>query len=292
MKPEFIDIHAHLNFVAFDADRDEAVKRALDAGVWMINVGTQLDTSKKAIEVAEMYKEGVYATIGLHPIHTGKSYHDTKELGEGGVEFTSRGEIFNHNSYLELAKHPKAVAIGECGLDYYERITNLESGITNKKEHKIQEETFRKHIELAIEVGKPLMLHVRNGGGRSAYRDVLSILKSYPSDKLRGVFHCFVGSWEEAKEILDCGFNLSFTGIITFARDYDEAVKNAPLNRIMSDTDSPYLAPVPFRGKRNEPVYIKEVVKKIAEIRGEDFEVVKRQLALNALSFFGLRACS
>lgn len=285
MIPDFIDIHAHLNFSAFDADRKETVKRALDAGVWMCNVGTQQDTSKKAIGLAEKYEQGVYAIVGLHPIHTGKSYHDAKELGEGGKEFTSHGETFSSTIYRTMAKHPKVVAIGECGLDYY-RMEHKSWSM----EHKKQEETFRKHIELAIEVGKPLMLHIRNGGGRSAYRDALAILKSYSFNlkSTPGDFHFFAGNWDEAKEILDAGFNLSFTGVITFTRDYDEVIRNAPLDRIMSETDCPYVAPAPFRGKRNESLYVKEVVRQIALIRGEDFEVVKKQLLANAANFFGL----
>ena len=281
--PDFFDIHAHTNFVAFDTDRDDVIKRALEQGVWMCNVGTQQDTSRKAIELAEKYKEGVYAIIGLHPIHTGKSFHDAKELGEEGKAFTSRGEVWDTTIYRSMAIHPKVVAIGECGLDFYRE--NEDSGF------KIQEKTFRHHIELAIEVGKPLMLHVINGSGRSAYREALSILKSYNLNLksfLRGDFHFFAGSWEEAKEILDEGFNLSFTGVITFARDYDEVVKNTPLDRIMTETDCPYVTPAPFRGKRNEPMYVQEVVKKIAEIRGEDFEKVKRQLVVNARNFFNL----
>ena len=285
MNPKYIDAHAHVNFAAFDADRDAAVKRALESDVWFMNVGTQQDTSRNAIELAEKYGKGVYAIIGLHPIHTGKSFHDSKELGDDSKGFTSRGEVFDMGIYREMAKHPKVVAIGECGLDYYSHDINVRIDVTDANIKK-QEETFRKHIELAIEVGKPLMFHVRNGGGRSAYRDVLAILKSYSSTKLRGVFHCFVGSFEEAREILDCGFFLSFTGVITFARDYDEAVKNAPLDRIMSDTDCPYLAPVPYRGKRNEPLYVQEIVKKIAEIRGEDFETVRTELVKNARGFF------
>ncbi|KKU26984.1 MAG: Mg-dependent DNAse [Candidatus Magasanikbacteria bacterium GW2011_GWA2_46_17] len=279
---DFIDVHAHVNFAAFDADRDTVIKRALDAGVFVINVGTQQDTSRFAIETAEKYERGVYAIIGLHPIHTGKSYHDTKELGEGGKEFTSRGEVFDMSAYRTMAEHPKVVGIGECGLDYYRE--NEDSGF------KIQEEVFRKHIELALDVKKPLMLHVRNGSGRSAYKDALAILKSYnlnlkstPCD-----FHFFAGGWEEAKEVLDAGFNLSFTGVITFARNYDEVIKNTPLDRIMSETDCPYVTPTPFRGKRNEPLHVREVAKKIAEIRGESFEIVKKQLVTNASRFFGL----
>ena len=288
MKPEFIDAHAHLNFSAFDADRESVIKRALEARIWMINVGTQKDTSKKAIELAEKYEKGVYAIVGLHPIHTGKSFHDKDEIGEGGQEFTSRGEEFDFEYYKKLALHPKVVAIGECGLDYY-RSKNYELGIINGGQKK-QEEVFRKHIELAIDIGKPLMLHVRSDGGRSAYRDALSILKSY-NFNLKSTpanFHFFAGGWEEAKEILDSGFNLSFTGVKTFTRDYDEVIKNTPLDRILSETDCPYVTPAPFRGKRNEPLYVREVVKKIAEIKGEDCEKVTTQLVVNAMNFFGL----
>lgn len=277
--PRFIDAHAHLNFAAFDADRDETVKRAVEAGVWICNVGTQKDTSRKAIEMAEKYKAGFYAIVGLHPIHTGKSFHDAKELGMGGTEFTSRGEVFNAATYRAMATHPKVVAIGECGLDYYR--TEHESWNLERKK---QEEAFQGQIALAAEVGKPLMLHVRSGSGRSAYRDALAMLKS--NAKVRGNFHFFAGSWEEAKAVLDAGFMLSFTGVITFARDYDEVIKNAPLERILSETDCPYVAPAPFRGRRNEPLYVKETVKAVARIRGDDFEIVRSALAENARNFF------
>ena len=119
MQPKYIDIHSHVNFSVFDLDRDEVIKRALENETWVINVGTQANTSRKAIELAHKYKEGVYAIVGLHPIHTDKSFHDKEELGEEGAEFTSRGEIFDKEIYRELLKDPKVVAIGECGLDYY-----------------------------------------------------------------------------------------------------------------------------------------------------------------------------
>ena len=119
MNPKYIDIHSHVNFKAFDEDRDEVIRRALGNDTWVINVGTQIDTSKKAVEIAHQYEQGVYAIIGLHPIHTGASFHDEKELGEGGVEFASRGEIFDKEKYLELLRDPKVVGVGECGLDYY-----------------------------------------------------------------------------------------------------------------------------------------------------------------------------
>ncbi len=293
MKFQYIDIHSHVNFAAYDADREEVVKRAAEAGVAMINVGTQADTSKKAVEMAEKYA-GCYAIVGLHPVHTNKSFHDEKELGlpaatsaevvagKGMAGFTSRGESFDSTIYRTMLKHSKVVGIGECGLDYYH---------LDEESIKKQREDFEKQIALASEVKKPLMLHVRSNASRSAYKDALAILKSSiinHESSPKGNFHFFAGSWNEAKEILDAGFNLSFTGVITFARQYDEVIKNAPLDRIMSETDSPYVTPAPFRGKRNEPMHVREVVKKIAEIRGEDFEVVRATLLENAAKFFGI----
>ena len=274
MEYKFIDAHTHVNFAAYDADREDVIRRAADAGVAMINVGTQLDTSLKAIELAEKY-ENCYAIVGLHPIHTTKSHHDAQELGEGGKDFTSRGESFDPAVYREMLKHEKVVAIGECGLDYY----HLDEDSIRK-----QKQDFEAQIALANEAGKPLMLHVRSNANRSAYREALEILKA--DAKVGGNFHFFAGSWEEAKEILDAGFMLSFTGVITFAWQYDEVIKNAPLDRIMSETDAPYVTPVPYRGKRNEPAYVQEVVKKIAEIRGEDFEKVRMALVANACRVF------
>ena len=286
MKLEFFDIHAHVNFSAFDADRDEVIKRALEAGVWMANVGTQADTSRRAIELAEKYKEGVYAIVGLHPIHTAKSFHDEKELGEGGKEFSSRGEVFDSKTYLEMVKHPKVVAVGEGGLDYYRHDTNtrMDANDTNKKK---QEEVFRKQIELAIEVKKPLMLHIRN-----AYDDAFEILNSYfliHNSKLRANLHFYAGDVATAKKFLDLGFSFSFTGVITFVRDYDEVIRYLPLDRIMSETDCPYVSPTPYRGKRNEPLYVKETVLKIAQIKDLDFEEVKKTLVANTRGFFGIQ---
>jgi TatD DNase family protein len=272
----YIDIHSHLNFAAFDEDRDEVVRRALEAGVAVINVGTQKDTSRKAVEIAEKH-DGAFAIVGLHPVHTSQSFHDKKELGEGGKEFTSRGEVFEAENYEELVKHHKVVGIGECGLDYY----RLDSDSEQK-----QKKTFVGHIDLANKAKKPLMLHVRNGSGRFAYREALELLKR--EAKVQGNFHFFAGSWDEAREILDAGFTISFTGVLTFTHDYDEVIQNAPLNRILSETDSPYVAPVPHRGKRNEPLYVREVVKAIARIRNEDEEKVRAQILKNAEQLFGI----
>ena len=285
--PKYIDIHSHVNFKAFDEDRGEVIKRALENETWVINVGTQVDTSKKAVEMANQYDEGVYAIIGLHPIHTGASFHDEKELGEGGAEFTSRGEVFDKEVYRELLKDKKVVAIGECGLDYYR--CNEESILRQKK-------ALIEQIELANEFNKPLMLHIRSNGKAdfvlgehgiyNAYEDTLNLLKKYA--KVKGDVHFFAGNWEVAKAYLDFGFTLSFTGVITFTHDYDEVIRNTPLDMIMSETDSPYVTPVPYRGKRNEPSYVREVVKKIAEIKNLPEGEVAQALIKNARRVFGI----
>jgi TatD DNase family protein len=280
MTPKYIDIHSHVNFKAFDEDRDEVIKRALENDTWVINVGTQIDTSKKAVEIAHQYEKGVYAIIGLHPIHTGASFHDEKELGEGGAEFTSRGEVFDKEKYLQLLRDPKVVAVGECGLDYF-RCT--EESIEKQKK------AFIGQIEIANEIGKPLMLHIRNNPEHkelNAYSDALEILKQY--GKVKGDVHFFAGDWEDAKGYIDFGFTLSFTGVITFARSYDEVIRNIPLDMIMSETDAPYVTPAPYRGKRNEPIYVSEVVKKIAEIKGLAENEVAEAIINNAKRVFGI----
>ena len=282
MIPKYIDIHAHVNFKAFEEDHSAVVRRALDSGTWFFNVGTQIDTSRAAIKMANRYQEGVFAVVGLHPIHTDASFHDKQELGNEGEEFTSRGEIFDKNVYREFLKDPKVVAIGECGLDYYH---------IKGKSLKKQKKAFIEQIELANEVGKPLMLHIRdarpNGdsSGR-AYSDSLKILKKYA--KVKGVVHFFVGNLEEAKGFLDFGFMLSFTGVLTFTHDYDEVVKNTPLNMILTDTDSPYVAPVPYRGKRNEPSYVNEIVKKIALIKNLPETEVEKAIVANTKRLFSI----
>ncbi|OGI59824.1 hypothetical protein A2814_02385 [Candidatus Nomurabacteria bacterium RIFCSPHIGHO2_01_FULL_38_19] len=291
MTPKYIDIHSHVQFKAFDADRAEVMARAIENDTIVINIGTQIDTSRKAVELANEYKEGVYAIIGLHPIHTGASYHDTKELGKGGKEFVSRGEVFDKEAYRELLKDKKVVAIGECGLDYY----RMDADSIEK-----QKRALIAQIELANEFNKPIMLHIRNGSisspqtipNRNAYFDVLEILKIHLKTNLpkgaRGDVHFFAGGLEEAKAFLDFGFTLSFTGVITFTHDYDKVIKNTPLDMLMSETDCPYVAPVPHRGKKNEPMHVREVVKRIAEIKNLPESEVADAIIENAKRVFGL----
>ena len=276
--PKYIDIHAHVNFKAFEEDHEAVIRRALDNDTWFFNVGTQVDTSRAAVKMANRYDEGVYAIVGLHPIHTGASFHDEKELGEGGKEFTSRGEVFNKDIYREFLKDPKVVAIGECGLDYYRM---------DKDSIKKQKQAFLSQIELANETGKPLMLHIRNNPkdkSANAYADALELLKKH--SKVKGDVHFFAGSPEDAKAFLDYGFTLSFTGVITFTDDYDEIIRNTPLDMILSETDAPYVTPAPYRGKRNEPVYVNEVVKKIALVKHLPEAEVAKAVVQNAKRVF------
>lgn len=283
MNPRLIDVHSHVNFNAFQEDGDAVIERALQADIGMILVGSQIDTSRRAVEYAEKYPEGIYAAVGLHPIHLEEAYFDiAEEKARGGMPgFTTRKEEFDYGSYRALAERPRTVAIGECGLDYY-RIMNHEAWSMEQVREK-QQETFRKQIALAREAGKPLMLHCR-----SAYEDMLRILKDERAEDIGGDVHFFAGDWAMAKQFLDLGFYLSFTGVITFSRDYDEVIKNAPLERIMVETDAPYVTPVPHRGKRNEPLYVEEVAKKIAEIKGVGAEEVCRTTTQNAIQLFRL----
>lgn len=283
----YIDTHAHVNINAFKDDYAAVLARCREEGVAVINVGTQQDTSKRAVELAEE-SDNCFAIIGLHPVHTSASYHDEAELGENMKGFTSRGEEFDPGFYRELAKSDKVVAIGECGLDYY----RLE-----KDTRVLQEKAFVAQIELANELGLPLMIHTRDSKGNSAsakadagvgnvYDDTYEILKTHA--KVPGNIHFYAGTYEQAKKFIDIGFSVSFTGVITFAKDYEEVVRNVPLDMIHGETDCPYVAPVPYRGQRCEPWMVKEIYKKIAEIRGEDEERVREQLLKNAQKLYSL----
>ncbi len=277
------DCHTHVQFAAFTEDWKQTIDRALQAGVSIINVGTQKDTSARAVEIANMYSKGVYATIGLHPVHTTKSFHDAQELGggEAAKAFTSRGEEFDHVFYAKLVRDPKVVALGECGLDYYRPTGDPE---VYKAKQKM---VFLHHVQLAMEFDKALMIHCRpSKGSDDAYEELLGILKDlkFPTD--RAVLHFYVGSQQMTQKFLDAGFNFEFGGVITFARDYDAQIKMIPLDRILTETDAPYVSPEPYRGKRNEPTYIVEVVKKLAEIKGVSYDEVAKATDANARKIF------
>ena len=266
MEIKYADIHSHLGFGDYGKDLEEVVSKMSDLGVSAITVGTDLESSKEAIRIASEY-ENVYACIGAHPAD-------------------NRKFVFDEKDFNDLADDPKVVAIGECGLDYFhiEKVFNNGENLAEdiKKEKERQKREFIKQIEFAVKYDKPLMLHIRD-----AYEDAYEILKKYKG-KARGNLHFFAASLDWADLFIKLGFTVSFTGVITFARQYDEIIKNIPLDKIHAETDSPFVAPIPYRGKRNEPGYVIEVVKKIAEIRGEDFEKVRSQLLENARRDFGM----
>jgi len=275
-----IDAHSHVQFPIYDSDRDAVIRRARAAGVKMIAVGTQAATSEAAIKLAHQYPEDIWATAGFHPNHLSEAwFHDKKE------QKAAAPEKFDINLLRQLAKDSKVAAIGECGLDYFRLITNNEQQITAKK---LQKEVFLEQVELAKDLQKPLMIHCRPSKGTDdAYEDLLKILNPIPYT-LNPILHFYVGGLEITKKLVAAGFYFTFGGVITFARDYDEAIKYIPLDRILLETDCPYVAPLPYRGKRNEPAYIIETAKRMAELKSVEYEVIARQTTKNLLTVFGV----
>lgn len=287
------DVHCHLNFKAFENDVDKVVKKAFEAGVTkIINVGAQLSSSKKAVELSEKY-ENLYATVGIHPHHADKIFSSCHpERSEGSPPTDSSAMPQNDMPWFKkleaLAKHPKVVAIGECGMDFYSYGSN---GITN---HKLQEELFIKQIELSSKLKLPLQIHNRHAG-----KEIIDALLNHKSSLLDppGMFHCMSGDLKFLKRVLDLGFYIGFDGNITYkgipkgeTTDLKDLVKYTPLARILTETDAPYLTPEPYRSGRNIPSYVILIARKIAEIKNISFEKVKEQTVLNASRLFQLNA--
>lgn len=303
----FIDTHCHVHFNAYKKDMDEVIRRSLSENVFMITVGTQTTTSRLAVETAERY-DGVWAAIGLHPNHTvEQEFFDEEELDlppfQGGIKKGSqeaktrfdhvktRCESFDSAYYRELAKHPKVVAIGEFGLDYYRIPENVEREEVIAR----QKVAARAQLAFADELDLPVIIH-----SRDAHQDQFALLKEFvEAGKLtrRGVVHCFTGTLEQAQDYLSLGFLISFTGIITFPPKKNDTAPNGrsplqnvvaalPLEAMMVETDAPYLAPQPVRGERNEPRFVKHVAEKIAELKGLSLEEVATATNANARLLF------
>lgn len=250
------DTHAHYDDEAFDADREALLASMPENGVGLIvDPGCDLDTSRRAVEIAEQYPH-VYAAVGWHP--------------ENCAPYTRE----SLDTLRAWAKDPKVVAIGEIGLDYYWE---------QNPPREFQQEVFRDQLALAQELGLPVIVH-----DRDAHADCLAIVKEFP--QVRGVFHCYSGAVEDAKMLVRLGWSLSFTGVITFknARKAPEVIAAVPLERMMVETDAPYLTPVPFRGKRNDSGYVHLVAEKIAQLKGLPAEQVERQTWENGVRFFGI----
>ena len=252
------DTHVHLNAEQFNEDLQEVIDRAIAEGVTnMVVVGFDEITIKKAIELAETH-DFLYARVGWHPVDA--------------IDMTQE-----HLDWLkELASHPKVVALGEMGLDYY----------WDKSPKDIQKEVFRKQIRLAKEVNLPIIIH-----NRDATADIVEILKEENAGEVGGIMHCYSGSVETALECVEMNFYISLGGPVTFknAKKPKEVAEAVPLDRLLVETDCPYLTPHPYRGKRNEPAYVKLVAEQIAELKGLTFEEVAEETAKNAKKLFGIK---
>ena len=279
-----IDTHAHLDFPEFAEDLDHVLLRAKQAGVErIITIGTTLQSSRKAIQLAERYPQ-IYASVGIHPNSASQERKD----------FLSELE--------EMVKHPKVVAIGETGLDYH-RLPSKQAGaevsqatfgaasfgtmeveIHDEAEKAAQSTVFEQHLELAAAAGKSVVIHQRD-----SWEDTIELLRKY-STRVRAVMHCFDAGLAQAQEVVDLGHFVSFTGIVTFenASEVREAAKSVPIERIMLETDCPYLVPVPNRGKRCEPAFVRETAAFIANLRRMSLAAFAAQTTQNAQEFFGL----
>jgi len=254
-----IDTHTHLDDVRYEPDRESILARAREAGVeTFVTIGCDLATSRAAVDLADRYPF-VYATVGVHP-------HEVKHIGDDWY-----GEL------RRLGAHSKVVAYGEIGLDYH----------YNNSPPKEQRERLREQISLARELQRPIVIHTRE-----AQEDTITILREEKASDVGGVFHCFTGDAWLAKDALDLGFYLSFSGVITFqnAAMLREIVRTVPMDRILVETDCPYLTPVPHRGKRNEPAYVRLVAEKLAEVKSQvgpiDFEQIALTTSANARRLF------
>ena len=280
---KFLDAHTHVQLPAYDADRDAVIARAREAGVSLVNVGTQASTSRAAIELAEK-NDDMWATVGFHPSHCNEDwYHDADE------QALPEREMFDADIFKELAAHPKVVAIGECGLDYYVREPGTELSHADKKR---QEEVFSSQIEIAKAAGKPLMIHCRN-----AFPELIVMLIARRSSLLAapGIIHFFAGTVDEARSLLDIGFAFTFGGAITFpprkgvARGaYDEIIEMLPFEAILAETDAPYVAPASRRGQRNEPAYVVEVIEKLAALKQVPVDEMAAHINANAKRVLGI----
>ncbi len=275
------DTHCHINFNHYKEDADDVVARARDIGVKMIVVGAQYSTSKRAVEVARLYGDGVWAAVGLHPTHL----FDMR-YGEGDEAYDTRKEVFDYVAYKALAEEDKVVAIGEMGIDYF----HMPEGIDPVEVKLKQRELFIQGINLSSDVKKPLIIHTRPSDRKNsdAYEDTLAVLKY--TGFANCVMHSFSGSVDIARKFLEHGCMLSFTGVVTFknAGELREVVKFTPMDRIMLETDAPYLTPEPYRGQRNEPAHVQYVAKKIAEIKNISTEEITEITDENVKRFFNL----
>ncbi|MBI2411137.1 MAG: TatD family hydrolase [Candidatus Kerfeldbacteria bacterium] len=288
---KFIDTHAHVNFEAFKNDSPEVIQRALNAGVQMINVGTNYKTSARSVKLAEEVGNGMWAAIGVHPIHLAKDITEEANFNGQRYAFTTASEKFDKRAYFQLAKSSKVIAVGESGLDYFHLEDFRATNMTAAEFVELQKETLYEILGFAREIQRPNIFHCRD-----AYDDFVELVRDFGhnetgvTEQVRGVVHCFTGTMKQAEKILDLGLSIGFTGIVTFpnAQELQEIARQVPLDRILLETDCPYLAPQPVRGKRNEPMYVRYVAEKIAELKELTIEEVAETTRQNAIKLFRL----
>ena len=303
---KLIDTHGHINFAAFRENWVEVVRRAQDGGlVAIVMPGSQLATSARAVELARAQPNFLFAAVGLHPTHVWPSQQPAEqETGNSEQETTGKYEDFDYGRYLALARQPQVVGIGEVGLDSY-RIEKSEIRSTKSETFlDEQERILHEFVRLAQEVKKPMILHcrgVRKPGDRiqktedrrqiDPHERLIALLAAVPAVKRpRFVVHCYQGTVDQAQRYLALGGFISFTGTITYSNDpaVTEVIQTVPLDRLMIETDSPYLSPVPYRGEPNEPWKVVEVARRVAELQGKELTTVAAQTTANAKSFFSL----
>jgi TatD DNase family protein len=276
------DSHTHVHFPAF-TDVDRIMKHAQETDLGMLTVGTLAHTNAAAVAFAEQYSQ-VWAAVGIHPSHVHPlSYHDEHELPEGVTHegVVSEDGTIDLSDVEQYLPHPKVVAIGEFGLDYYRLPEDADTAQKIKDE---QKKAAAAHMKLCSAHHKPAVIHCRDAHDDMQQLIMAEIAKGGLAE--RGVIHCFTGTSEEAMKYVELGFMISFSGIVTFAKSLQEVAKQVPLYSMLVETDAPYLAPVPYRGKRNEPAYVEETVKFLADLRGMSFDEFAKQTVENAQKMF------
>jgi TatD DNase family protein len=270
---KIFDTHCHINFSEYDSDRDEVVKRAKSAGVGAFIIGTGAQTSTEAAQLAQKY-DSLWAIVGIHPVHVSDQEHEGKII---------KGEKYDASIFEKLIAEPRVIGVGECGFDFYhnEPIT-----------FSAQKEVFEAQMNLAQKYAKPVMFHIRNpqpndtSWNMNAYEEAYKVAQAFPN--VRGNVHFFAGTQKDAQKFLDLGYTISFTGVITFAPMYQELVAYVPLDRIMSETDAPYVAPVPVRGQRAEPAHVVHVIEAIARFKGVSYEEAVIVLNTTTRTHYGI----
>lgn len=277
-----IDTHSHINFNNFRDDADKIIQNSLAEDTWMLVVGADYKTSKRALEYANRYENGVYAAVGLHPMHIFSFRAESQDY-----DFQTRGEEFNYDIYEKLATFEKVVAIGEIGLDYYHMDMGYDSAHVKDEQKKV----LWQQLLIARRADLPVIIHCRQ-----AHDDMIQLLKEFkkehrelmPVDKPWGVMHCFSGDEDLAWQYFGLGLIISFTGLITFSQQWDNLIRKLPNHRFMVETDCPFMTPEPHRGERNEPLFVKYVAKRIAEIKNMEEERIREITTKNARNLFNI----